>query len=248
MAASNLEGTGQYPLLAERCWNIREASGGKGGGRWGEPHGLLRASCPSFEKCATVVPTPEAATVETMPLATFHSDVTILISHRAGGPTWKRKQRLGGTARPLFSYTGLGNGEARRSLPGVSSVPGKKTASLNKSRTPEPSWGPWSGLWMVLWSCWAQPRRNDLEQGGMIPGRESSLSSFHKCCRPTLQVGLNHFPRSRCQAASGWYLGLQKRLSPGCPLSGSATTNCAPKTLTAASSYPDCTEGKSQRP
>lgn len=50
------------------------------------------------------------------------------------------------------------------------------------------------------------------------PGRESSLSSFHKCCRPTLQVGLHHFPCSRCQAASGWYLGLQGRLSPGCPL------------------------------
>lgn len=115
----------------------------------------LTAGCPSSEKCATAETSPEATAVETVLSATFYSDVTMLISHGAGGPNWgpglvagrgnKGWEVLEGLAS---LYTGLGDGEARRSSP---SVPGKKTASLNKSRTPEPSWGRWRGIppWMV---------------------------------------------------------------------------------------------------
>lgn len=115
----------------------------------------LTAGCPSSEKCATAETSPEATAVETMLSAMFYSDVMTLISHGAGGPNWGpglvagRGSKGWEVPEGLASlYTGLGDGEARRSSP---SVPGKKTASLNKSRTPEPSWGRWRGIppWMV---------------------------------------------------------------------------------------------------
>ena len=129
-------GAGQYPPPGRAPWP-------------------LTAGCPSSEKCATAETSPEATAVETVLSATFHSDVTILISHGAGGPNWGpglvagRGSKGWEVPEGLASlYTGLGDGEARRSSP---SVPGKKTASLNKSRTPEPSWGRWRGIppWMV---------------------------------------------------------------------------------------------------
>lgn len=93
-------GTGQYPPPMREMLEHKRSDGGKRRCVVGRAPWPLRASCPSFEKCATAETDPEATTVETMLSATFHSDVTILISHRAGGPNWKRKQRLGGTARP----------------------------------------------------------------------------------------------------------------------------------------------------
>ena len=79
--------------------------------------------------------------METVLSAMFHSDVMILISHRAGG-SWlpSGPEKLGSWAGlvaargstdwkvpqgPASPHTGLGDGEARKSSLRVSSVPGK---------------------------------------------------------------------------------------------------------------------------